>query len=145
MGEGAMDPTELAEKLQLLVGALVRSMRAASPERDITLAQVSMLKRLGREGTRTVAELARADKITHQSAAATVTALVDRGLVRREVDVDDLRRRVLTLTDAGHSSLAERRDAGYGHLAELIRDRLSPHERRQLEQSLWLLERLLDQ
>ncbi|WP_158675574.1 MarR family winged helix-turn-helix transcriptional regulator [Nocardia stercoris] len=143
MSESATDPAVLASELQTVVGAVVRSMRAASPGRDLTLAQVSVLKWLDREGPHTVAELARADKIAHQSAAATVSALVDRGLVRRDVDPADLRRRVLHLTDTGHALLAERRDAGYDYLADLIDQRLDADDRAHLAHSLTLIRRLL--
>jgi DNA-binding MarR family transcriptional regulator len=137
------DVPETAEELQLVVGVLVRQMRSASPARDITLSQISILKRLDREGPRTVAELARADKITHQSVAATVAALVERDLVQRGTDAGDLRRKRLTVTDGGRALLGERREAGYGHLASLIATRLDPDERRLLTQAVPLLRRLI--
>jgi len=138
------DHETIAEELQSVVGALVRRMRSASPGRDLSLSQVSVLKRLDREGTATVTDLARADKLRHQSVAATVAALVDRGLVRRTVDSDDLRRKLLILTEDGRALLAERRLAGHEHLAELIDDRLTAAEQQQVATSLTLLRRLLD-
>ncbi len=139
-----MASEKIAEELQSVVGALVRRMRAVSPERELSLSQVSVLKRLDRDGPATIADLARADKLRHQSMAATVTALVDRGLLRRTADSADLRRKLLTLTDDGRALLAERRATGHEHLADLIADRLTAAERKQVATSLALLRRLLD-
>ena len=139
----AQDVEVIADELQLVVGALVRQMRSVSPRRDISLSQVSILKRLDREGPRTVAELARLDKITHQSVTVLVNALVGRGLVRRVSDQDDLRRKLLVITNNGMQLLAERREAGLENLARVIDDRLSDAERTLLSQALPLMRRLL--
>ena len=138
------DAAAIADELQFLVGALVRQVRAVSPAREVTLSQVSILKRLDREGPDTVADLARLDKITHQSVAVSVTGLVDRGLVRRVPDPHDRRRKLLVITDEGKRLLAERREAGHENLTDAIADRLSGAERTQLSQALVLLRRLLD-
>ncbi len=134
----------IADELQFVVGALVRQMRSLSPARDMSLSQVSILKRLDREGPHTVAELARLDKITHQSVTVAVNALAVRGLVRRVADSGDLRRKLLVITDDGTRLLAERREAGLGNLARAIADRLSDAERTRLSQALPLMHRLLD-
>jgi DNA-binding MarR family transcriptional regulator len=138
------EDAEIADELQFVVGALVRQMRAVSPARDMSLSQVSILKRLDREGPHTVAELARLDKITHQSVTVSVNALVDRGLVRRVADSGDLRRKSLVITADGTQLLAERREAGLENLASAIADRLSDAERTRLSQALALMRRLLD-
>lgn len=134
----------LAEDLQEVVGGLVRRMRSVSPARELSLTQVSILKRLDREGPAAVADLARADKIRHQSAATAVAALVERGLVDKTPDQHDLRRKLLRITPEGRRILIERRDVGHEHLADLIADRLSAAERQQVALSLILLRRLLD-
>jgi len=140
----APDVAAIADELQFVVGALVRQARAVSPAREVTLSQISILKRLDREGPHTVADLARLDKITHQSVTVSVAGLVDRGIVRRIPDPHDLRRKLLVITDEGKRLLAERRDAGHENLTEAIADRLSGAERAQLSRALVLLRRLLD-
>ena len=110
----------------------------------MSLSQVSILKRLDREGPHAVAELARLDKITHQSVTVSVNALVDRGMVRRVADREDLRRKLLVITGDGTQLLAERRDAGLENLASAIADRLSDAERTRLSQAFPLMRRLLD-
>lgn len=138
------DPAAVADELQYLVGALVRQARAVSPARDVTLSQVSILKRLDRDGPHAVADLARLDKITHQSVAVAAAGLVERGLVSRVPDPHDGRRRLLVLTRQGQQLLAERRTAGHDDLADAIAQRLTAAERAQLVGALALLRRLLD-
>ncbi|MFJ4651961.1 MarR family winged helix-turn-helix transcriptional regulator [Nocardia sp. NPDC088792] len=144
MSNRTSDPADLADELQDVVGALVRRMRSASPSREVSLTQVSILKRLDREGTATVADLARADKIRHQSVNVAVAALIERGLVHKTADTADLRRKLLGLTDAGRTLLAERREAGSGHIAELIADRMDQAEQQQVSAALVLLRRLIE-
>jgi DNA-binding MarR family transcriptional regulator len=134
----------IADELQFVVGALVRRMRSVSPARDVTLSQVSILKRLDREGPRTVADLARLDKITHQSVTVSVTALVDHGFVTRTPDPADQRRKLLALTDKGKDLLDERRKAGHESLADALAERLTAAEQTHLSEALVLLRRLLE-
>lgn len=137
------DPAAIADELQFVVGALVRQARAVSPPREVTLSQLSVLKRLDREGPHSVADVARLDKITHQSVAASVASLVERGLLQRAPDPHDQRRRLLVITEDGRKLLAERREAGHDHLTDAIADRLSDAERADLSRALVLLRRLL--
>ncbi len=141
---GAPDARKIADELQFVVGALVRRQRAVSPPRDVTLSQVSILKRLDREGPHSVADLARLDRITHQSVTVSASQLVERGLVRREPDAGDGRRKLLVITAAGQKLLAERRDAGHEHLTEAIAARFSRAEQARLSECLTLLHRLID-
>ncbi|MGW4245746.1 MarR family winged helix-turn-helix transcriptional regulator [Nocardia sp. NPDC004722] len=143
MSGSTSDSEKIAEELQAVVSGLVRRMRAVSPSRDVSPSQVSILKRLDRDGPATVADLARADQIRHQSVATAVAALVERGLLSRTTDDHDLRRKLLSITETGRALLSERRGAGHGHIAELIGERLTGAERRQLAESLPLLERLI--
>jgi DNA-binding MarR family transcriptional regulator len=137
------DAEALADELQFVVGALVRQMRSVSPAHDISLSQVSVLKRLDREGPHTVADLARLDKITHQSVTVSVDALAGRGLVCRFPDPGDQRRKLVTITGAGQRLLAERRAAGAENLAASIASRLTGTERAHLARAIPLLRRLL--
>jgi DNA-binding MarR family transcriptional regulator len=144
--EGAIEPDAgaIADELQSVVGALVRQARAVSPGREVTLSQVSILKRLDRRGPHTIADLARLDKITHQSITVSAAGLFDRGLVRRIADPHDGRRKLLVITDEGKRLLAERRDAGHENLTDAIATRLSEAEQTHLSSALALLRRLLD-
>ena len=133
----------LTDELQLVVGALVRRMRAVSPASDVTLTQISILKRLDREGRHSVVDLARLDKITHQSITVAVANLVTRDLICRIPDSHDRRRKLLVITDSGRHLLTERRQAGHGSLSDAIVGKLNAVERKRLSQALPLLRRLL--
>ena len=134
----------IADELQFVVSALVRRMRAVSPSHALTLSQVSILKRLDRDGAHTVADLARLDKITHQAVTVAVASLVERELVHRVLDDNDRRRKFLVITQKGKQLLTERRQAGHENLTETITRRLTSDEQTQLRQTLVLLRRLLD-
>jgi len=137
------DAETLSDELQFVVGALVRQMRSVSPAHDISLSQVSVLKRLDREGPHTVANLARLDKITHQSVTVSVDALAGRGLVRRIPDPGDRRCKLVTITGDGLRLLTERREAGAENLAVAIASRLTGTERARLARAIPLMRRLL--
>jgi DNA-binding MarR family transcriptional regulator len=137
------DAETLADELQFVAGALVRQMRSVSPAHDISLSQVSVLKRLDREGPHTVADLARLDKITHQSVTASVDALAGRGLVGRVPDPGDRRRKLVTITGHGQRLLTERREAGAENLAAAIASCLTGTERAHLARAIPLMRLLL--
>jgi DNA-binding MarR family transcriptional regulator len=137
------DTEALADELQFVVGALVRQMRSVSPAHEISLSQVSVLKRLDRAGPHTVADLARLDKITHQSVTVSVDALASRGLVHRVPDPGDRRRKLVTITGDGQKLLTERREAGAENLAAAIASRLTSAERANLARAIPLMRLLL--
>lgn len=137
------DAAVIADELQLVVAALVRQMRSASPAHNISMSQVTVLKRLARAGPHAVADLARLDKITHQSVTASVDALAGRGLVSRVPDPGDRRRKLVSITGEGLRLLAERREANVEDLAVAIASRLNRNERASLARAIPLLRRLL--
>ncbi|WP_449485734.1 MarR family winged helix-turn-helix transcriptional regulator [Streptomyces avidinii] len=134
----------VAEELQLAVGLLVRHMRMASAGSGVTLSQVSVLKRLDREGPATVTALARAEQIRPQSLNATVSSLRSAGYVEHTAHPTDGRRKVIALTEQGRRFVRERKEAGHGRLADLMADRLSPAERQALAEAVPLLRRLAE-
>ena len=69
--------------LRVAVGLLVRKLRQAPYEGELTLAESSALSRLERGGPATSSDLARLDRISPQSMGVTVAALQDRGLIER--------------------------------------------------------------
>ncbi|MET9604950.1 MarR family transcriptional regulator [Streptomyces sp. NPDC006512] len=135
---------ETAEELQLVVGLMVRHMRMASAGSGVTLSQVSVLKRLDRDGPRTVTDLARAEKIRPQSLNATVAALRAGGYVERTPHPTDGRRKVIAVTDRGRRLVARRQEAGRGRLADLMGRRLTPAEQRTVAEAVPLLRRLAE-
>lgn len=138
------DVTEVAGALRVAVGLVVRKLRQAPYEGELTLAESSALSRLERGGPATSSDLARVDRISPQSMGVTVAALLDRGLIERDRDPQDGRRIVLSVTEAGRRSLRDKRGARTEHIAAALRDGFSGDELRQLEGATALLERLAE-
>ena len=73
------DPNTLASDLRVVIGRLVRRLRAE--RRDVSLAQLTVLGRLDRYGLSGVSAIAAAERVRPQSMASTVAALEAAGLV----------------------------------------------------------------
>jgi DNA-binding MarR family transcriptional regulator len=136
-----IDSALLASELRLILGRLVRRLRA---EGRLPLAQMAVLGRLDRGGATTVSALATAERVRPQSMSQTVGELEADGLVTRSPDPTDRRQLLVELTDAGHATLADERRHREGWLARAIAEDLSPAERATLEAALEPLRRLAD-
>jgi DNA-binding MarR family transcriptional regulator len=137
----ATDPSLLASELRLILGRLVRRMRAAG---RIPLAHGAVLGRLDRGGPTTVSALATAERVRPQSMSQTVGELEADGLVNRRPDPTDRRQLLVELTKAGHATLADERRHRDGWLARAIAEDLSPGERSAVEAAIEPLRRLAD-
>jgi len=138
------DASEVAGALRVAVGLVVRKLRQAPSEGELTLAESSALSRLERGGPATSSDLARLDRISPQSMGVTVALLLERGLIERNRDPADGRRIVLSITEAGRRTLRDKRGARTEHIAAALRDGFSEDELRQLESATALLERLAE-
>ena len=136
------DPNTLASDLRVVIGRLVRRLRAE--RRDISLTQLTVLGRLDRDGLSGVSAIAAAERVRPQSVASTVAALEQAGLISRRPDPGDGRRVVLELTPAGREALAADRRRREGWLADAIARDLTAAERRVLAEAAALLRRLAD-
>ena len=136
------DAEQVAAALRVSVGLLVRQLRQAQADGELTLPQFAALARLDRGGPATASALARQEQISPQSMGATVAALEARGLVARASDPDDGRRVVLSITDAGLQVLRERRGARVERMAQALSAGFTPAELEQLSVAAPLLERL---
>ncbi|MFI9081460.1 MarR family transcriptional regulator [Streptomyces sioyaensis] len=135
---------ETAEELQAAGDLLIRQLRQAAAGQGVTMSQVTVLKRLEREGPSNVADLARAEKVRHQSMLASVNALDAAGLVSRSPHSTDKRQVLITLTEEGRKFLRERHQVGYTRLARLMAERLTPAEQRMLAKTVSLIRRLAE-
>ena len=68
----AVDTTRLASELRIVLGQLLRRLRA---EHRFSLSQGAVLGRLDREGTTSIGDLALAERVRPQSMAQTVADL----------------------------------------------------------------------
>jgi DNA-binding MarR family transcriptional regulator len=136
------DPNTLASDLRVVIGRLVRRLRAE--HRDVSLAQLTVLGRLDRDGLSGISAIAAAERVRPQSVASTVVALEKAGLVSRRPDPGDGRRVVIELTPAGREALAADRRRREGWLSDAIARDLTADERRVLAEAAALLRRLAD-
>ncbi|MER7807584.1 MarR family transcriptional regulator [Streptomyces sp900116325] len=132
-----------AREVRVVFSRLRRRMRETYDPGDLTPSQTSVLSRLDKDGEASVSDLAAAERVRHQSVAATVGVLVERGLVARRPDPEDGRRQLVFVTDSGHAFLEDRRRAGEGWLTRALEDQCTEEERRTLLQATALLERIV--
>ena len=135
------DPALLASDLRVVLGQLVRRLRA---EHRFPLSQGSVLGRLDREGPQGVSDLAAAERVRPQSMAQTVNDLEADGLVERRPDPADGRRAMIELTDEGDRALQTDRRRRDGWLARAISEDLTADEQGLLRDTVALLRRLAE-
>ena len=134
-----VDPNLLASRLRLVLGHLIRRMRA---EHRFPLSQGAVLGRLDREGARSIGALAAAERVRPQSMTQTIADMESDGLIARRADPSDGRRTLVELTALGRETLEADRRHREGWFAEAITQDLTPAEQRTLADALELLERL---
>lgn len=109
-----LDVSEFAQT----IGRLVRHMRAATAQHELSLTESAVLARLGRDGPATTAELARAESMRPQSMSAAVATLEERGLVERKPHPSDGRQMNIALTDKGAAVRSSTKDLKRAWLAQ---------------------------
>jgi DNA-binding MarR family transcriptional regulator len=138
------DVSEVAGALRVSVGLVLRKLRQAPFEGELTVAESSALSRLERGGPATSSDLARLERISPQSMGVTVAALLERGLIERSRDPGDGRRIVLSITEPGRHTMHDKRGARTEHIAAALRNGFSDDELGQLMAAAALLERLAE-
>lgn len=133
-------PGEVAEQLRLAVGRFVRSVRSHSG--TATTAQSEVLGQLEREGPASVASLAAARGVRHQSMRLLVARLAELGLVAFQADPHDRRSTLVSISAPGIAELERGRAARSAHLTALLATRLDAAELDLLRDAAVLLDRL---
>jgi len=134
-----VDAPLLASELRIVLGQMLRRARS---EQRLPVPHAAVLGRIDRDGTRSISDLAAAERVRPQSMAQTVGELEADGLVRRRPDPTDARRILIELTPAGVSTLAADRAEREGWLATAIERDLTAHDRDVLRQAIDLMRRL---
>jgi len=124
------------------IGRLVRHMRAAAAQHELSLTEIAVLGRLGRHGPATTAELARAEGMRPQSMSAAITTLEERGLVERKPHPTDGRQMNIALTEKGAVIRNSAKDLKRAWLAQATAG-LDEEERQALARAGDILKRLL--
>ncbi|HEY1889158.1 MAG TPA: MarR family transcriptional regulator [Steroidobacteraceae bacterium] len=125
------------------IGRLVRQMRAAAAQHELSLTEFAVLGRLGREGPATTAELARAEGMRPQSMSAAVATLEERALVERKPHPSDGRQVNIALTEKGAVVRSSMKDLKRAWLARATAG-LDDEQRQILARAGDILKRLLE-
>jgi DNA-binding MarR family transcriptional regulator len=138
------DPTvgKVAGALHVSMGMLVRRLRQAQGEGQLTMPESSALARLDRGGPMSASALAALEQISAQSMGATLGGLEARGFVARRADPDDGRRALVSPTKAGLQALRNMRNARTAVLAQALSSGFTRAELKQLMAAAPLIERL---
>lgn len=139
--ETEADTAQVASELRLVLGKLVRRLRA---EKRLPIAHGAVLGRLERDGPRSASELATAERVRPQSMAQTLSDLERERLIVRTPHPTDRRRTLVTLTPQGLVTLREDRAQSQGWLEQAISEHLSSDERAALSRALGVLRTLAD-
>jgi DNA-binding MarR family transcriptional regulator len=133
-----------AEDLATMVRRLIRRLSVA-PTGGLTPSQRSVLLRLEKDGASSTTFLAIAEGVRSQSMTATLKSLDEAGLIERQPDPDDGRRRIITLSAEGRNRIARDRRERRSWLAEEMDRRFSPEQLATINEALSLLGELAEQ
>jgi DNA-binding MarR family transcriptional regulator len=125
------------------LGLLVRRVRAAAAQHELSLTESAVLARLAKEGAATTAELARAESVRPQSMGATIATLEELGLVERKPHPTDGRQVQIDLTAKGVTVRNTTKDAKRTWIAQAIA-KLNEAERETLFKAGEIIKRLAD-
>ena len=133
-----------AHEVRTVIGRLRRRLKETYDTEGLTPSQTSALSRLSKDGPASTSELAAAERVRHQSMAATVAVLDERGLVERRPDPADGRRQLLSVSPTGRAFLEDKRRASVEWLARSLQEHYTESERQALLEALGLLDRLVE-
>jgi DNA-binding MarR family transcriptional regulator len=111
--------------------------------RELTPSQISVLRRLGKDGAASASDLAVSERVRPQSVASTLAALDERGLIERRPDPADGRRQLVSLSQAGLELSEGGRQATVEWVTGALHDRYTETERQTIIDAMALLERLI--
>ena len=133
---------ETATRLRTAIARLNRRLRQQTVG-ELTLSQWSALVAVETAGRMRIGDLAAHEHVSPPTATRLVASLEMEGLLQREVDDEDRRSALISLTEPGRQALAELRRKRTEALAARLAD-LSPSDLDRLTQALSVLEQLSD-
>jgi DNA-binding MarR family transcriptional regulator len=137
--DDVLDPREAWYRLLQVSSRVLRELDHALDRRDrITVNEFDVLITLHNAPAHQLrmSDLARATMLSSGGMTRLVARLEDRGLVRRDPDLDDARAFRATLTPAGRRQLARARTTHDAVLAQIFTPRLTAPDLRALERIL---------
>ncbi len=133
---------QAAHEVRTVFSRIRRRLKETYDTEGLTPSQTSALSRLSKNGPASTSELAAAEGVRHQSMASTLAVLDERGLITRRPDAEDGRRQLVSVSDAGHAYLEDKRRAGEEWLARSLQQHYTEQERQTLLKALALLDRI---
>jgi len=132
----------LASQLRISLMRLSRRLRnERQPENPLSVAAISVLGTLRRNGECTIGQLATHERVQPPSMTRTVNCLEEQGFVVRRPSEHDGRQVLVDLSDRGREMLAADRRRRDAWLARRLRD-LTPEEHDVLRKAVPLIDRL---
>ena len=135
------DLANAASDLRIVIGQLIRRLRA---DNVLPASHLAVLSRLDRAGPQTTSGLAAAERMRPQSMAQTVGDLEKETFVERRPDSVDRRQVLVEITDRGRDVIVEERRRREDWLSTAIADELTPAEQDDLIRAIALLRRLAE-
>lgn len=131
-----------AHEIRTSLFRLVRRLRQERPEGEVSYSQLNALGWLEREGPKTNAELAAAERVTPQTMMRATTELVSAGLISRADNPADRRQVLLKITAAGTTLVREDRRRRDTFLAKAMDTTLTATEQDLLHLAARLMDKL---
>ena len=135
------DLQSAASDLRIVLGQLVRRLRA---ENALPISHIAVLSRLDRAGPQTTSGLAAGERMRPQSMAQTVAELEKEGFVGRHADPVDRRQIMVELTKRGRRLLEDERRRRADWLSKAIAEELTTSEQQALVRAIALLRRIAE-
>ncbi len=131
------------DALRLVVQRVARRIRNNRGDETMSDSQLGVLFQLEKKGDSFPGELAEQEHVSPPSMNRTLNGLEERGLVRRDPSLEDARKVVVSLTDAGHELIRETRRLRTAWFSRRLAE-LDPEERAALAEVVPILYRIAD-
>ncbi len=124
-----------------LISAELRLRFAAADDPELGFVALATLRHLTRHGSRSVSELAKADRVTTQAISLRIAPLAAAGLVTRRTDPADARRTLVDVTDRGRQTVERAQQSAHAALEAAVKNLTRP-ERAALVSALPVLHQI---
>ena len=142
-GDPVGEAADLAASLRPAILRVSRRLRAEKADNELSDSQSAILGYLFAKGPSTPGALAAFERVTPPSMNRTINAVVEAGYATRAPSVDDGRKVVVSITDAGEELVGETRRRRNAWLNQRLAE-LTPDDRSTLERAATILRELAD-
>ncbi|MFD8393006.1 MarR family winged helix-turn-helix transcriptional regulator [Streptomyces sp. NPDC059680] len=142
----SQESTATAQRLSDAIKRLRARMRTESGQHatGLSATQLGVLASVVREGPVTAARLSSIEHVSGQAIAQSLAVLKAAGLVHSEADPNDGRKKLMSADDSATELIDKLLAGRAAYLARAIDQVVAPHERKDMDKAIELLERLAD-